>query len=56
MDYDEACFMHLAPGVVHDYPKAVGVIFVPYAQKKIPESSLKRAGCKPGNSGLLSQQ
>ena len=25
MDYDEACFMHLTPGVVHNIPKAVGV-------------------------------
>ena len=24
MDYDEACFMHLTPGVVHNFPKAVG--------------------------------
>ena len=24
MDYDEACFMHLTPGMVHDFPKAVG--------------------------------
>ena len=25
MDYDEACFMHLTPGVVHNFPNAVGV-------------------------------
>ena len=25
MDYDEACFMHLTPGVVHNFPKDVGV-------------------------------
>ena len=25
MDYDEACFMHLTPGVVHNFLKAVGV-------------------------------
>ena len=25
MDYDEACFVHLSPGVFHDFPKAVGV-------------------------------
>ena len=25
MDYDEACFMHLTPGVVRNFPKAVGV-------------------------------
>ena len=23
--YDEACFMHLTPGAVHNFPKAVGV-------------------------------
>ena len=25
MDYDESCFVHLTPGVVHNFPKAVGV-------------------------------
>ena len=25
MGYDEARFMHLTPGVVHNFPKAVGV-------------------------------
>ena len=25
VDYDEACFMHVTPGVVHNFPKAVGV-------------------------------
>ena len=25
MDYDEAYFMHLTPGVVHNFQKAVGV-------------------------------
>ena len=25
MDYDEACFMHLTPGMVHNFPKAVAV-------------------------------
>ena len=35
MDYDEACIMHLTPGLVHNILKAVGVyrISVPYAQK-----------------------
>ena len=23
--HDEACFMHRTPGVVHNFPKAVGV-------------------------------
>ena len=25
MCYDAACFMHLTPGVIHNFPKAVGV-------------------------------
>ena len=25
MDYDESCLMPLSPGVVHNFPKAVGV-------------------------------
>ena len=25
IDYDEACSMHLTPGVVHNFTKAVGV-------------------------------
>ena len=25
MDYDASCVMHLTPGVVHNFPKAVGV-------------------------------
>ena len=25
MAYDDACFRHLTPGVVHNFPKAVGV-------------------------------
>ena len=25
MDYNETCCMHLPPGVVHNFPKAVGV-------------------------------
>ena len=25
LDHDAACFMHLSPGVVHNFPKAVGV-------------------------------
>ena len=25
MDYDEACFMHLNSGVVHNFPEALGV-------------------------------
>ena len=33
MDYDEACFMHLTPGVIHNFPKAVGVWISPHAQK-----------------------
>ena len=34
MDYDEACFMHLTPGVVHNFQRLwVYRISVPYAQK-----------------------
>ena len=40
MDYDEACFMHLIPGVVNNVPK-------------IPDSYSKIEGGNPGNSGLL---
>ena len=25
IDYDEACFMHPTPGMVHNFPKAVGL-------------------------------
>ena len=25
IDYDEACIMHLTPGVIHNFLKAVGV-------------------------------
>ena len=57
MDYDEACFMHLTPGVVHNFTKAVGVWdFCPLCTKKIPDSYSKREGGNPGNSGLSSQQ
>ena len=34
MDYDEACFMLLTPGVVHNFPKAVGVDFCPLCTKR----------------------
>ena len=57
MDYDEACKMHLTPGVVHNFAKAVGVYdFCPICTTTIPESYSKRAGGNPGNSGLSSQQ
>ena len=25
MDYDEVCIVHLTPGVIHNFPKSVGV-------------------------------
>ena len=53
MDYDEACIMHLTRGVVHNFPKAVGVYdFCP------PCTYLysKRERGNPRNSGLSSQQ
>ena len=61
MDSDEACFMHLTPGVVHNFPKAVDVKdFCPLCTKRsqipIPRSYSKREGGNPGNSGLSSQQ
>ena len=35
MDYDEACFMQLTPGVVHNFSKAVGVYdFCPLCTKR----------------------
>ena len=35
MDYDEAYFMHLTPGVVHSFLKAVGVYdFCPLCTKR----------------------
>ena len=35
IDYDEACIMHLTPGVVHNFPKAVGVWdFCPLCTKR----------------------
>ena len=57
MDYEEACFMHLTPGVVHNFQKGCGCIgFVSPMHKKIPDSYSKREGGNPGNSGLSSQQ
>ena len=56
MDYDEACFMYLTPGVVHNFPKAGGIGFLSPMHKKIPDSYSKREGGNPGNSGLSSQQ
>ena len=57
--YDEACFMHLTgtPGVVHNFPKAVGVEDLgSLCTKKIPDSYSKREDGNPGKSGLSSQQ
>ena len=48
--------MHLTPGVVHNFPKAVGVRISVHMHKKIPDSYLKREGGNPGNSGLSPQQ
>ena len=50
MDYDEACFMHLTPGVVHNFPW-VYRISVPYAQKDPRFVFEKRRG-QPRNAGL----
>ena len=56
MENDEACLMHLTPGVVHNLAKAVGVSdLYPYAQQDPIFLFEKRKG-NPRNSGLLSQQ
>ena len=48
--------MHPIPEVVHNFPKAVGVKdLCSLCTEKIPESSLKRAGGNPGNSGFAFQ-
>ena len=45
MDYDEACFMHLTPEVVHNFPKAVGVYdFCPLCTKRSQIPILKEKG------------
>ena len=49
MENDEACIMHLTPGVVHSLPKAVGVSIECLSPK------LKSEEDNPGNYGLLSQ-
>ena len=58
ISYDEACFMHLTPGVVHNFPKSVSecIGFLSPIHKKIPDFYLKREGGNLGNSGLSSQQ
>ena len=49
MDYDEACFMHLTPGVVHNFPKAVGVWdFCPLCTKRSQIPIRKEKGATPG--------
>ena len=49
MDYDEACFMHPTPGVVHNFPKAVGVQdFSPLCTKRSQISIRKEKGAAPG--------
>ena len=54
MDYDEACFMHLTPGVVHNFPNAVYRISVPYAQKDPIFLFKKRRGQPREFSSLVS--
>ena len=49
IDYDEACFMHLTPGVVHNFPKAVGVWdFCPLCTKRSQIPIRKEKGATPG--------
>ena len=48
MDCDEACFMHLTPGVVHNFPKAVGVHdFCPLCTKRYQIPIRKEKGATP---------
>ena len=54
MDYDEACFMHLTPGVLLKGCGCIGGLSP--VHKKIPDSYSKEEGGNPGNSGLSSQQ
>ena len=51
MHYDEACFMHLTPGLVHNFPKAVVVYDFCLLCTKYTYS--KREGGNPGNFGLI---
>ena len=56
MDYDEACIMHLTPGVVHNFLKAVGVEDVcPLCTKRL-QIPIRAKSRQPENSGILSQQ
>ena len=49
MDYDEAYFMHLTPGVVHNFPKAVDVWdFCPLCTKRYQIPIHKEKGATPG--------
>ena len=49
IDYDEACFMHLTPGVVHKFPKAVGVYdFCPLCTKRSQVPIRKEKGATQG--------
>ena len=49
MDYDEACFMHLTPGVVHYFPEAVDVKDLCALCTKISQIPIrKEKGATPG--------
>ena len=58
MGSDEAHIIHLTPGVVHNFPKAVSlqVYILSPMHKKITDSYSKREGGNPRISGLLPQQ
>ena len=49
--------MHPTPGVVNNFPKAVGCVgfLFPNIHKKIPDYYSKREAGNPGKSGVLSQ-
>ena len=45
MGYDEACILHLIPGVVHNFPKTVGVKdFCPLCTKRFQVPIEKEKG------------
>ena len=42
MDYDEACFMHLTPGVVHNFTKAMDAYDFSHLCRQISQDSIAR--------------
>ena len=48
MNYDEACFMHLTPGVVHNFPKAVSVYYFWPLCTKRSQVPIRKEKATPG--------